>query len=106
MNARRPRCVPERASGTFLRRHLLSPANEAGIFSVMRKDPIQKSTSYADIVGTSVAAAAFAVEKDPSSWDRDTVAKLAYRLWEDRGRPEGSPESDWYHAEELLRSGL
>jgi hypothetical protein len=42
---------------------------------------------------------------------REFVAKLAYQYWEDRGRPFGSPEVDWYQAERavyssLLRSGL
>ncbi len=39
------------------------------------------------------------------------VAKLAYKLWEERGRPLGSPEVDWLAAEQamyasLLASGL
>ena len=39
------------------------------------------------------------------------VAKLAYKLWEDRGRPLGSPEVDWLAAEKavylaLVASGL
>ncbi len=41
----------------------------------------------------------------------DLVAKLAYKLWEQRGRPFGSPEVDWFAAERsvyasLLASGL
>ena len=31
------------------------------------------------------------------------IASLAYRLWEARGCPEGTPEVDWFHAEQLLR---
>jgi DUF2934 family protein len=31
--------------------------------------------------------------------DHEVVAKLAYRFWEERGRPMGSPEVDWYRAE-------
>jgi hypothetical protein len=31
--------------------------------------------------------------------EHEDVAKLAYRFWEDRGRPMGSPEADWYRAE-------
>lgn len=31
------------------------------------------------------------------------VEALAYRLWEERGRPIGSPEEDWLRAEEMLR---
>jgi hypothetical protein len=34
------------------------------------------------------------------------VAKLAYKLWEDRGRPFGSPEVDWFAAERTLYSSL
>jgi hypothetical protein len=29
----------------------------------------------------------------------DEIAKLAYKMWERRGRPLGSPEIDWYAAE-------
>jgi hypothetical protein len=31
------------------------------------------------------------------------IARLAYRLWESRGRPSGSPEVDWFQVEEVLR---
>jgi hypothetical protein len=39
------------------------------------------------------------------------VEKLAYKLWEQRGRPLGSPDIDWFAAEQavyasLLESGL
>ena len=32
------------------------------------------------------------------------VAKLAYKLWEERGRPFGSPEVDWFAAERAVYS--
>ena len=32
----------------------------------------------------------------------DRVAKLAYRYWEQRGRPFGSAEEDWFQAEREL----
>ena len=32
----------------------------------------------------------------------DDIAALAYRLWQERGCPIGSPEEDWFRAEELL----
>lgn len=32
------------------------------------------------------------------------IAALAYELWEGRGRPEGSPEEDWYQAAQRLRA--
>ncbi len=34
------------------------------------------------------------------------VAKLAYKFWEERGRPLGSPEVDWFAAEQAVYSGL
>jgi hypothetical protein len=35
----------------------------------------------------------------------DEIARLAYVLWEARGRPEGSAEEDWIRAEEELIAG-
>jgi hypothetical protein len=34
------------------------------------------------------------------------VEKLAYRLWEERGRPSGSPDVDWLAAERAVYSSL
>jgi len=36
------------------------------------------------------------------AYRNDEIAKLAYQLWERRGRPLGSPEIDWYAAESAL----
>lgn len=36
--------------------------------------------------------------------ERDHVAELAYTLWESRGCPIGSPEEDWFKAEQELAS--
>ena len=35
--------------------------------------------------------------------DIEDVATLAYRLWQERGCPDGSSDVDWFHAEQLLR---
>jgi len=32
----------------------------------------------------------------------EEIARKAYALWEDRGRPMGSPEEDWYRAKDEL----
>ena len=32
------------------------------------------------------------------------IAALAYQLWHDRGCPDGSPEEDWFLAEENLKT--
>jgi hypothetical protein len=34
----------------------------------------------------------------------EITAKLAYQFWEQRGRPLGSPEVDWFAAEKTLAS--
>jgi hypothetical protein len=34
----------------------------------------------------------------------DEIAALAYQLWTDRGCPVGSPDEDWFRAEEELKS--
>jgi hypothetical protein len=38
--------------------------------------------------------------------DPHTVRELAYRLWEQRGRPEGGAEEDWFEAERQLSGQL
>jgi Protein of unknown function (DUF2934) len=30
--------------------------------------------------------------------------ELAYRLWEERGKPQGRPDEDWFEAERRLQS--
>jgi len=39
------------------------------------------------------------VTQQPDSSD---IAALAFRLWQERGCPEGSPEIDWFLAEQKL----
>jgi hypothetical protein len=40
-----------------------------------------------------------------SELDQKSIELFAYKLWEERGRPAGSPEDDWFRAEhELGRS--
>ena len=34
----------------------------------------------------------------------EVIKELAYEYWEERGRPIGSPEVDWYKAEQRVRS--
>lgn len=38
-----------------------------------------------------------------SAPDPEEIARLAYRSWQERGCPIGSPEEDWYRAERELR---
>jgi hypothetical protein len=32
------------------------------------------------------------------------IAALAFQLWKERGCPDGSPEDDWYKAEQRLKT--
>ncbi len=45
----------------------------------------------------------FGDSEGASGIDPQEIAALAYRYWEERGRPESSPEQDWFRAEETLR---
>jgi len=42
-------------------------------------------------------------ELDARTPGHDTISRLAYLHWQERGCPEGSPEEDWYQAEQDLR---
>jgi len=41
------------------------------------------------------------VESLPS--EQEQLELLAYEYWQERGRPEGSPDEDWFHAEKELQ---
>jgi hypothetical protein len=49
-----------------------------------------------------------AAERPPASpvtgsvVEREKIARLAYQYWQERGRPDGSPEEDWLRAEREL----
>jgi hypothetical protein len=45
-------------------------------------------------------------EKMKEKYTYEEIARLAYELWERRGRPLGSPEIDWYAAESALACGI
>ncbi len=42
-------------------------------------------------------------ESPESHVSQEEIAMLAHNLWQARGCPEGSPEEDWYRAEEELK---
>jgi hypothetical protein len=37
-----------------------------------------------------------------SNTQRKQIAELAYQMWQERGRPLGSPDDDWFRAEREL----
>ena len=64
-----------------------------------RKAPVRKTTQAA-------APASFAVDSviaKPIPTHQE-VALLAVQFWNERGRPFGSPEVDWYRAEATLHA--
>jgi hypothetical protein len=63
----------------------------------MPRNPFKHATVTNE---TTAQAAAPALE--PAN---EAIASLAYQLWLERGRPEGSPEQDWFRAQDLLRAG-
>jgi hypothetical protein len=44
------------------------------------------------------------MDQSSSNLRHEQVAKLAYELWERRGRPTSSAERDWLLAEQILES--
>jgi hypothetical protein len=48
-------------------------------------------------------APAFSSEPNYSPSDYEEIARLAYYLWEARGGQGGSPEEDWFNAEQEYR---
>ena len=44
-----------------------------------------------------------AVDRTCEIGDDSEISVVAYRLWEERGRPDGDPDRDWYEAERKVR---
>lgn len=61
------------------------------------EDVLRRASSAQEMVKRPVEACA------NTAADESEIAVLAYRLWLERGCPEGSPEEDWYLAEGELR---
>jgi hypothetical protein len=47
---------------------------------------------------------AAAIGSGIATFGHDDIAALAHKLWQARGCPDGSPQEDWFHAAEELRS--
>ena len=60
--------------------------------------------SHEDYLHTQLMHQKAAEEHGVAGFGHEDIATLAYELWRARGCPEGSPEEDWFHAEERLRS--
>ncbi len=61
-----------------------------------------KVAGVADVAGMVQASESKPIlPEEPSP---ETIAALAHELWVRRGCPQGSPEEDWYRAEEELKN--
>ena len=38
-----------------------------------------------------------------SNTEHEQIEKLAFRLWDERGAPLGSPDEDWFRAEQVFK---
>jgi hypothetical protein len=45
-------------------------------------------------------------EIGPADPEHEEIARLAYRNWQQRGRPFGTPEEDWFRAEDEIKQHL
>ena len=68
-------------------------------------NPTTKNASLIHSTGETAEPASLGIPLQEESSREEIIAKLAHQLWEERGCPEGSPEKDWYRAEEMLREG-
>ena len=55
-----------------------------------------------ELAAPDVVSERFSVVLDPAA-EREEIARLAYLLWESRGGQGGSPEEDWFRAEQEYR---
>ena len=69
--------------------------------------PAKKSPSKRTSKSVKASEAARSVGiNDNSVLSNEDVERRAYTLWEERGRPLGSPEEDWYKAKDELQPGI
>jgi Protein of unknown function (DUF2934) len=69
--------------------------------------PAKKSPSKRTSKSVKASEAARSVGiNDNSVLSNEDVERRAYTLWEQRGRPLGSPEEDWYKAKDELQPGI
>ena len=64
--------------------------------------PTKEIVAVAATSGESMETAGRASTSEPDN--HDEIAALAYGFWLERGTPIGSPEEDWFRAEEELKN--
>jgi Protein of unknown function (DUF2934) len=83
-----------------------SPANAASGAIEGDGHMAKKGEPTTNLNAESVSTPPPEVEYTVLAEDHEAVARLAYSFWEARGCPIGSPEEDWYRAENELRRPL
>ena len=68
----------------------------------MSKSAVMTDPREKDLELRANAAAQDVLERHQDLPGRHEIATLAHQRWIERGRPEGSPEVDWFQAEEEL----
>jgi Protein of unknown function (DUF2934) len=66
---------------------------------------LNKKTTPAESTAAGRKRAAPDNSRDTPASSGEVIAKVAYELWLERGSPIGSPEQDWFRAEQLLNAG-
>ena len=81
--------------------------NPDGVFSIhnMATKGESKTSPNAELV-TAVYDACPKAADPVSVVDHEEIARIAYYHWDARGCPIGSPEEDWYRAENELRQPI
>lgn len=73
---------------------------------VKKAAPRRRAATKAAVKKTAAPKAAKAAPKVAAAKPAPTheeIEVLAYKLWEERGRPEGAGHEDWVRAEEILQ---
>ena len=52
-----------------------------------------------------LAAAGDDLTSEEFASEHERIAQLAYSYWQERGCPQGSPEEDWFRAEQVFQLG-
>jgi len=93
---RRARRSGERVAAVPGKRNRQEPATKAGKTSLAMTAPIGQPE-------TGCASQDSPAETFDPARHHEEIAQVAYFLWEERGRPDGSQEDDWFRAEAVVR---
>lgn len=90
------------------RRHRIDEIRSRGLKGIARGEEVMSSVAAQAVVEKASALTLPEQVPEQASPEETTmtldVAAIAYRLWEERGRPEGDPDRDWYEAERQVGS--